>query len=104
MNLIIVPIALFFTVSSCIETVKVAPTIQELGVNANQLQLEFGRTLYLTRCAKCHNALRITRFTESQWSEIMPDMTFKSKFIPEQSEAVTAYVHAVLRSSSTSTK
>lgn len=104
MKLFIVPIALFCLVSSCIETVKVAPTIQELGVSVNQTRLEIGRTLYITRCSKCHNALRITRFTQTQWSDILPDMTFRSKFTPEQSEAVTAYVHAVLRSSSASAK
>ena len=104
MKLLIVPIALFCLVSSCIETVKIAPTIQELGVSDNQTRLELGRSLYVNRCSKCHNALRITRFTLSQWSDILPDMTYRSKFTPEQSEAVTAYIHAVLRSSSASTK
>ena len=85
------------------ETTKVAPSVLSLGVTDNLEQLEHGRDLYVTRCTKCHNALRITRYSKSQWEETLPEMTFKSKFTPQQIQAVTAYIETVLLSSATTT-
>ena len=87
--------------ASCMETSKVAPAVLSLGVVSNVEQLEFGRDLYVTRCTKCHNALRITRYSQSQWAETLPEMTFKSKFTTQQTQAVAAYIQAVLLSSTT---
>lgn len=83
------------------ETSKVAPSLVNLGVTSNLAQLEYGRDLYVTRCTKCHNALRITRYSQLQWAETLPEMTFKSKFTVQQTKAVTAYIQAVLLSSTT---
>ncbi len=94
---------LFGCVTSCVDASKVAPFVDNLGVVDNVLQLKYGRELYVTRCSKCHNALRITRYTKSQWTDMLPEMIFKSKFTNEQTQAVTAYIQAVLQSSSTIT-
>ena len=82
---------------------KVAPFVDNLSAVDNVLQLKYGRELYVTKCTKCHNALRITRYTKSQWADTLPEMIDEAKFTNEQSQAVTAYIKAVLQSSSTVT-
>jgi hypothetical protein len=94
-------ILLFCLISGCVDTVKVAPSILELGVLTDIPRLELGRELYVSRCTKCHNALRITRYSKAQWVEILPDMTYRSKFTIAQTEAVTAYIQSVLHSAAT---
>jgi hypothetical protein len=99
MRLRLLTIPVFCCVSSCMEIHKVAPSVQDLSVKENVLQLTQGRNLYITRCTKCHNALRITRYSKQQWEETLPIMTKKSKFTPEETRAVSAYIQAVLDSS-----
>ena len=81
------------------DATKVAPTIADLGVRTNLAVLEDGRELYLTRCTKCHNAVRITRYTILQWKDdILPEMFRQSRLQAAQEKAVTAYIEAVLSS------
>lgn len=80
------------------DTSKVAPSIQDLQVTENVALISEGRNLYITKCSKCHNALRISRYSELQWNEILPGMTKKSKFSVEETKAVTAYIQVVLNS------
>ncbi len=79
---------------------KVAPKVQELGVTTDIALLEEGRKIYVHNCTKCHNALRITRYTEQQWGEILPEMILESNLSVQQSQNVTAYIQAVLHASS----
>ena len=83
---------------------KVAPTVQELGVTADIALLEEGRKIYLHNCTKCHNALRITRFTQEEWDGILPEMILESSLSSTQGMHVDAYIKAVLRSSSTTAR
>ena len=96
MRILLFTIPIFCFISSCMETGKVAPFVQDLTVTTNTSLLEQGRNLYVTRCSKCHNALRITRYSKPQWLETLPIMTKKSKFTLEQTQAVTTYIQAVL--------
>jgi len=99
MYLIITFVYLFV---GCMDVTKVAPKVNTLGLHQNIAMLELGRDVYINRCTKCHNAVRITRYSQKQWdNEIMEEMIFKSKLSQEQSVAVTAYVRAVLESSIT---
>ena len=86
------------------DIIKVAPSVLDLGLRENVVQLEYGRKSYVTRCTKCHNALRITRYSKVKWDVTLPEMTIKSKFSEEQTQAVTAYIQAVLLSSTATTK
>ena len=92
---------LIFTISGCMDGLKVAPTVQELGVTTDIALLEKGRKIYVHSCTKCHNALRITRFTQEEWDGILPDMILESGLSSAQGMHVDAYIKAVLRSSST---
>ena len=63
----------------------------------NVEMLQRGRGLYLNRCTKCHNALRITRYPLQEWREdILPEMVEESKLSVEEETALTAYIEAVI--------
>ena len=81
------------------DVTKVAPKVDTLGLLQNIALLEQGRDIYINRCTKCHNAVRITRYPMKQWQDkILPEMILESRLSPAQSKAVTAYVLAVLLS------
>lgn len=81
------------------DVTKVAPKVDTLGLLQNIALLEQGRDIYINRCTKCHNAVRITRYPMKQWQDkILPEMILESRLSPAQSKAVTAYVRAVLLS------
>ena len=81
------------------DVTKVAPKVDTLGLQPNITLLELGRDIYINRCTKCHNAVRITRYPMKQWQDkILPEMILESRLSPAQSKAVTAYVRAVLLS------
>lgn len=90
---------IFVTVCvGCMDATKVAPRVDTLGLQENIPLLEQGRDVYINRCTKCHNAIRITRYPLDKWiDEILPDMVEESRLTSHQTRAVTAYVRAVLR-------
>ena len=81
----------------CMDATKIAPAVVDLGPNMNVEMLQRGRGLYLNRCTKCHNALRITRYPLQEWREdILPGMVEESKLSVEEETALTAYIEAVI--------
>ena len=99
MDKILITICLCFVFIGCMDVTKVAPKVDTLGLQQNIALLEQGRDIYINRCTKCHNAVRITRYPIKQWQEkILPEMILESRLSPAQSKAVTAYVRAVLLS------
>jgi len=99
MGKILITICLCFVFIGCMDVTKVAPKVDTLGLQPNITLLEQGRDIYINRCTKCHNAVRITRYPMKQWQDkILPEMILESRLSPAQSKAVTAYVRAVLLS------
>ena len=99
MGKILITICLCFVFIGCMDVTKVAPKVDTLGLQQNIALLEQGRDIYINRCTKCHNAVRITRYPIKQWQDkILPEMILESRLSPAQSKAVTAYVRAVLLS------
>lgn len=99
MGKILITICLCFVFIGCMDVTKVAPKVDTLGLQQNIALLEQGRDIYINRCTKCHNAVRITRYPMKQWEDkILPEMIVESRLSPAQSKAVTAYVRAVLLS------
>ena len=84
------------------DSTKVAPTINELGVKLNVESLSLGRNVYINKCTKCHNALRITRYSQERWDEILPEMIEKTNLSVNEANSVTSYIQAVLSASTTS--
>ena len=101
MKRILLTIMASFSIIGCMDSISVAPKIAELGTVSNAIRLERGRAVYITSCSRCHNAVRITRFTQSKWDGILPEMIEKSKLNSSDSVAVTAYIRKVLNASTT---
>lgn len=79
------------------DATKIAPKISDLGIGLDVELLETGRHIYLNRCTKCHNAIRVTRYSLQEWkNDILPDMSRESKLSVAQEKAVTAYIEAVI--------
>lgn len=86
-------------IGGCIDTTKIAPTVIQLGIVGDVATLEQGRDVYINKCTKCHNAIRVTRFSRFEWdTEILPVMIEEASLSKNDAHAVTSYVHAVLKS------
>jgi mono/diheme cytochrome c family protein len=85
--------------TSCVSLEQAAPRPAALPFSggARLGQLERGRELYVTKCARCHSVEPVTRYSAQEWREIVPDMARKAKLGPADEAAVEAYVFAVLR-------
>ena len=59
--------------------------------------VEAGQIVYSTKCAKCHNAKPVQRWTTEEWKPILKSMIPKAKLDSTQSAQVTAYVEAFAR-------
>jgi len=54
--------------------------------------LEAGHTIYTTRCAKCHAAKPVEKWTVEGWQPILKAMIPKARLDSVQAAQVTAYV------------
>ena len=86
-------------IGGCIDTTKIAPRVIQLGIVEDVATLERGRDVYITKCTACHNAIRVTRFSRFEWdTEILPVMIEESSLSTNDANAITSYIHAVLKS------
>lgn len=75
------------------ETQPVAPAKPAEPV-ASAADIEAGKTIYSTRCAKCHAAKPVENWTAEGWQPILKSMIPKARLDSTQSVQVTAYVKA----------
>ena len=61
---------------------------------ADAATLEAGKTVYTTKCAKCHPAKVVENYTAEKWVGILAAMIPKAKLDETESAQVTAYVNA----------
>jgi hypothetical protein len=61
-------------------------------------QLAEGRQMYVMRCSGCHNLPLPDVHTADGWVDELDDMGKRASLSPEQSQAVLAYLQAVVRS------
>src|SRR6218665_204738 len=57
-------------------------------------ELEAGKIVYTTKCAKCHAAKPLENWTNEAWQPILKAMIPKARLDSVQSAQVTAYVKA----------
>ena len=55
-----------------------------------------GRALYITACARCHRPEPVVRYAPQRWRQILPRMSARARFGPDEAEAVEAYVRLTL--------
>ena len=90
----------FCALVSCESLQQIAPLPETFAPNgSNTPQLQRGRELYITACATCHAPEPVVDYSEAEWvGKILPEMCRLTKLNGHDSEAVHAYVLAVLRS------
>lgn len=87
---------------SCVSLEKAAPPVAMLTTSVaskNTAQLSWGRDIYVTRCVKCHSVEPVAKYSRVRWEQdILPEMSEETNLTTDESEAVKAYVLAVLAS------
>jgi cytochrome c5 len=59
---------------------------------ANAALIAQGKTVFETKCGKCHNLKRTIDYTADRWDGILKQMAPKAKLTQEETEQVAAYV------------
>jgi len=59
---------------------------------AHAALVEQGKTVYTTRCNRCHGLKDVTAYTTERWEGILKSMIPKAKLDETQAQQVTAYV------------
>ena len=63
---------------------------------ARRTELERGRTIYLTDCARCHSPEPVRRYSPTRWAEILEEMLGETRIDGPGSAALRAYITTVL--------
>ena len=77
------------------------PQVDAVIVSAAQARgwdeaaLRRGRTLYSTKCARCHSPVLISYLTVPEWDETLPRMIDKAGLEDDAAADVRAYIMAV---------
>jgi len=88
---------------SCATLEELAPPVDEHLLRVGGIdpfassQVQRGRELYITDCARCHSPEPVIRYSAQQWREILPRMAKETSLGDEDRAAIEAYVMAVLR-------
>ncbi len=97
---IVITIGLFFIIA-CHK--KAVPVITERNIEpfypskpttAVSADLALGKTIYISRCARCHDLPKTEQYTIKRWEGILTSMIPKARLNEEQSVHLTAYVKA----------
>lgn len=72
--------------------VVVTPVVPAAPVYA-EADLAAGKTIYETKCAKCHGAKPLDHWTVEGWKPILKSMIPKARLDSVQAAQVTAYVN-----------
>jgi len=56
--------------------------------------LASGKTIYETKCTRCHGMKRTASYTANRWDGILKSMAPKARLTETETEQVTAYVRA----------
>jgi len=57
-------------------------------------QLAKGKTIFTDNCAGCHEYHEPAELTVSEWSDVLPTMTKRSKLDDDETALVTAWINA----------
>ncbi|MHC4948604.1 MAG: hypothetical protein ACYTG1_10115 [Planctomycetota bacterium] len=70
------------------------PAVLALGAarGAGPETLDRGRTIYLTKCVRCHSPEAVARYPVSAWEAILPRMAGLTGLTDVEREDVRAYV------------
>jgi len=102
--LIVIILLFSLLIVSCATIEELAPPVDEVAVSMALSSgvdpdfAAFGRTIYITSCARCHSPEPVVRYDLSYWqNDILPDMAERSKINEEDTQALEAYIKLVLQ-------
>lgn len=75
-------------------TEQPAPPPKAIAGAATEADLAAGKTVYETKCTRCHAAKPLEAFTQERWVGILKSMVPKARLDSTQTMQVTAYVNA----------
>ncbi len=65
---------------------------QKRWPGATDEELAQGKTIFETKCTKCHGAKKIVTRSEKSWLHEIDDMSPKAHLTPEEKEKLTRYI------------
>ncbi len=75
-------------------TPKLYSIAQARWPSITQHDLEMGRSIFTTRCSKCHKAQAVKSRSEREWVKVIIKMAPKAKLTEEEKIKLTQYVFA----------
>lgn len=82
-------------ISNKTNTEETKPKIEAPKVETNSTGLvAAGKTIFTTRCNRCHGLKTTENYTHQQWENILKSMIPKARLNEDESKQVTAYVMA----------
>jgi cytochrome c5 len=73
---------------------KRTPGKQGPAQQPDRATIAAGQKLFFARCAKCHAAPKLSKYSTEQWPRIVQKMAKRSGLKPDQQQAVLAYILA----------
>lgn len=68
--------------------------VADVKKNYTEAQMEEGKTIFESKCNKCHGLKEPEHITVNKWERVLPRMSDKAKLDEAQSGKVRAYVLA----------
>lgn len=88
---IVISFAVIALIVAC-KSVLYVPTEANVSKNANLVQLQKGRELYINKCGSCHTLFAPEKYNKTEWAKWVNRMAPKAKLSEEQKLLVQAYL------------
>lgn len=72
---------------------EVVTEMEEVSMTA---EMSSGKSIYESRCIKCHGYKEIKNYSRAQWEKILPAMMEKAQLAEEEKKQVHAYVFGTI--------
>jgi cytochrome c2 len=90
-KVLVLSVMIVFIAAACHK--KAAPTAA-VPAAPDPALVEAGKTVYATKCTKCHAAKVVENYTAEKWVGILASMIPKAKLDDTEAAQVTAFVNA----------
>src|SRR4051812_16945922 len=85
---------LIVVITACHKKAVPATSATMPAVAPDPALVEAGKSVYATKCTKCHAAKIVENYTAERWTDILKSMIPKAKLDDTEAAQVTAFVNA----------